>query len=115
MSRIATGSAAIAWVNESAGPKKASQAQREKILTSIIAAHSTILLPIVPASELFRREPAVAIIRRNISGGPSMPVNSDQLELYVASCRSRFEDLLGQMVEIPSISMDPGKASDMRR
>ena len=43
-----------------------------------------------------------------------MTVNQ-QLEAYVENTRARFEDLLGQMVEIPSISMDPAKANDMRR
>lgn len=43
-----------------------------------------------------------------------MAVNQ-QLEAYVEHSRARFEDLLGQMVEIPSISMDPAKANDMRR
>src|SRR5678809_448260 len=43
-----------------------------------------------------------------------MAVNQ-QLEAYVEHSRARFEDLLGQMVEIPSISMDPTKANDMRR
>jgi len=38
-----------------------------------------------------------------------------QLEVYVKENRKRFEDLLGQMVNIPSISMDPAKANDMRR
>ena len=38
-----------------------------------------------------------------------------QLEAYVKENRKRFEDLLGQMVNIPSISMDPAKANDMRR
>ena len=37
-----------------------------------------------------------------------------QLEAYVEQNRKRFEDLLGQMVNIPSISMDPAKANDMR-
>lgn len=37
------------------------------------------------------------------------------LENYVPDCRARFEDLLGQMVEIPSISMDPARAGDIRR
>ena len=37
------------------------------------------------------------------------------LERYVRASRGRFEDLLGQMVEIPSISMDPAKAPDIRR
>ena len=37
------------------------------------------------------------------------------LERYVTDSRRRFEDLLGQMVEIPSISMDPANAPDIRR
>jgi acetylornithine deacetylase/succinyl-diaminopimelate desuccinylase-like protein len=37
------------------------------------------------------------------------------IETYIAERRGRFEDLLGQMVEVPSISMDPGRAQDMRR
>ena len=39
----------------------------------------------------------------------------DRLETYVVERRPHFEDLLGQMVEVPSISMDPSKANDMRR
>ena len=42
-------------------------------------------------------------------------VNERQLEAYVNGVRSRFEDLLGQMVEVPSISMEPSRADDMRR
>ena len=42
-------------------------------------------------------------------------MNQQQLDHYVADSRRRFEDLLGQMVEIPSISMDPAKAPDIRR
>src|SRR5690349_17739753 len=38
-----------------------------------------------------------------------------QLEGYVEENRKRYEDLLGQMVTIPSISMDPAKANDIRR
>jgi acetylornithine deacetylase/succinyl-diaminopimelate desuccinylase-like protein len=44
-----------------------------------------------------------------------MSVNERQLATYVTETRRRFEDLLGQMVEIPSISMDPAKAPDIRR
>ena len=44
-----------------------------------------------------------------------MIVNERQLGTYVTEIRRRFEDLLGQMVEIPSISMDPAKAPDIRR
>ena len=42
-------------------------------------------------------------------------VNDRQLETFVNGARSRFEDLLGQMVEVPSISMEPSRADDMRR
>ena len=44
-----------------------------------------------------------------------MSVNELQLSSYVTDSRPRFEDLLGQMVEIPSISMDPAKVTDIRR
>ena len=37
------------------------------------------------------------------------------IKTYIADRRERFEDLLGQMVEVPSISMDPAKTGDMRR
>ena len=40
-------------------------------------------------------------------------IDHAHLERYVTDSRLRFEDLLGQMVEIPSISMDPAKASDI--
>lgn len=43
-----------------------------------------------------------------------MSVNDQQLGTYITETRRRFEDLLGQMVEIPSISMDPAKAPDIR-
>ncbi len=42
-------------------------------------------------------------------------VNDASLRTYIESSRPQFEDLLGQMVEIPSISMDPSHAHDMRR
>ncbi|WP_455388494.1 M20/M25/M40 family metallo-hydrolase [Petrachloros mirabilis] len=44
-----------------------------------------------------------------------MTVNQQQLDAYVTDQRPMFESLLGQMVEIPSISMDPSKSSDMLR
>jgi len=37
------------------------------------------------------------------------------LQSYVEGSRSRFEDMLGQLVEVPSISMDPSRAGEMRR
>jgi acetylornithine deacetylase/succinyl-diaminopimelate desuccinylase-like protein len=42
-------------------------------------------------------------------------VNEQQLSTYVNETRPRFEDLLGQMVTVPSISMDPAHATDMWR
>ena len=42
-------------------------------------------------------------------------VNQQQLDAYVTDQRATFEGLLGRMVEIPSISMDPSKSSDMLR
>jgi len=44
-----------------------------------------------------------------------MTVNQAQLDAFVTDTRPKFENLLGQMVEIPSISMDPSKSSDMLR
>jgi len=42
-------------------------------------------------------------------------MNQQQLDHYVTGHRRHFEDLLGQMVEIPSISMDPTRTGDIRR
>ncbi|NGZ10062.1 MAG: M20/M25/M40 family metallo-hydrolase [Nitrospira sp. LK70] len=42
-------------------------------------------------------------------------VNEQQLRSFVTESRPKFEDLLGQMVEVPSISMDSSRADDMRR
>ncbi|MEK7869280.1 MAG: peptidase, partial [Nitrospirota bacterium] len=44
-----------------------------------------------------------------------MTVNKQQLKKYITDSRSRFEDLLGQLVEVPSISMDPARAGEMPR
>jgi acetylornithine deacetylase/succinyl-diaminopimelate desuccinylase-like protein len=41
-------------------------------------------------------------------------IDSAQLERFIAANRREYEDLLGQAVEIPSISMDPSKAAAMR-
>jgi acetylornithine deacetylase/succinyl-diaminopimelate desuccinylase-like protein len=38
-----------------------------------------------------------------------------QLDPYISDIRPHYEDMLGQAVEIPSISMDPKHASDVRR
>ena len=37
------------------------------------------------------------------------------LETYVKTIRPRFEDLLGELVELPSVSMDPERKDDIRR
>ncbi len=37
------------------------------------------------------------------------------LTQYIADRRAWFEDILGQMVEIPSVSMDPARVTDVRR
>ena len=42
-------------------------------------------------------------------------VNERRLRSFVKESRQRFEDLLGQMVEVPSVSMDSSHAGDMRR
>ena len=42
-------------------------------------------------------------------------MNQQQLDHYVTGHRRHFEDLLAQMVEIPSISMDPTRTGDIRR
>ncbi len=41
--------------------------------------------------------------------------NERQLQMYVTKSRPNFEDLLGQMVEVPSISMDSSHKGDIRR
>jgi acetylornithine deacetylase/succinyl-diaminopimelate desuccinylase-like protein len=41
--------------------------------------------------------------------------NDKLLNTYIKDSRPRFEDMLGQAVEIPSISMDPTYAKDIRR
>lgn len=42
-------------------------------------------------------------------------MNHRQLQRFINGARPRFEDQLGQMVQVPSISMDPSHAADMRR
>src|SRR6266571_5232320 len=39
----------------------------------------------------------------------------DNLEQYVKESRPRFEEWLGRLVEIPTVSMDPARRNDMRR
>src|SRR3989442_11364937 len=47
--------------------------------------------------------------------GESPMIDRPCLERYITDSRRPFEDLLGQMVEIPSIIMDPAKAPDILR
>ncbi|UVT16401.1 MAG: M20/M25/M40 family metallo-hydrolase [Nitrospira sp.] len=42
-------------------------------------------------------------------------VNQRQLRTFINESRPGFEDLLGQMVKVPSISMDSSRTGDMRR
>src|SRR2546426_3426729 len=39
----------------------------------------------------------------------------DNLDKYVEGSRPRFEEWLGRLVEIPTVSMDPARRDDMRR
>jgi acetylornithine deacetylase/succinyl-diaminopimelate desuccinylase-like protein len=41
--------------------------------------------------------------------------NERQLRTFITTARPKFEDLLGQMVEVPSISMDSSHKGDIRR
>ncbi len=41
--------------------------------------------------------------------------NERQLQTFITTARPKFEDLLGQMVEVPSISMDSSHKGDIRR
>ena len=44
-----------------------------------------------------------------------MAEDNRHLDSYIREGRGRFEEMLGQAVEIPSISMDPAYAADIRR
>src|SRR5712691_9389060 len=39
----------------------------------------------------------------------------DELDKYIAESRPRFEEWLGRLVEIPTVSMDPARRNEMRR
>lgn len=41
--------------------------------------------------------------------------NERHLRTFISASRPKFEDLLGQMVEVPSISMDSSRKGDIRR
>jgi acetylornithine deacetylase/succinyl-diaminopimelate desuccinylase-like protein len=38
-----------------------------------------------------------------------------RVDAYIRAVRPRFEELLGDLVEVPSVSMDPARRADMRR
>ena len=42
-------------------------------------------------------------------------VHERQIQTFIAKVRPQYEDMLAQMVEVPSISMDPCRLNDMRR
>lgn len=42
-------------------------------------------------------------------------VDQHQIQAFVNEARPQFENMLAQMVEVPSISMDPSRERDMRR
>lgn len=42
-------------------------------------------------------------------------VHKRRIQTFVKKVRPQYEDMLAQMVEVPSISMDPSHAKDMRR
>ena len=44
-----------------------------------------------------------------------MAPRNSLLESYIREVRPKFENMLAQLVEVPSISSDPGYASDVRR
>jgi acetylornithine deacetylase/succinyl-diaminopimelate desuccinylase-like protein len=48
-------------------------------------------------------------------GGLVAMVDERTIRSFVNTIRPRYEDLLAQMVQVPSISMDPSRAADMRR
>lgn len=46
---------------------------------------------------------------------PRTPRRDPSLDRYITDSRPRFERLLAEMVEVPSVSMDPGHHHDIRR
>jgi len=44
-----------------------------------------------------------------------MAPRNSLLESYIREVRPKFEDMLAQLVEVPSISSDPTHASDVKR
>ena len=49
------------------------------------------------------------------SEGENMKGHDKRLDSYIQQVRPRFERMLAEMVEQPSISMDPTHAPDIRR
>src|SRR5262245_61699280 len=52
---------------------------------------------------------AISRYNRQLTPGGFLMAIAQQLDTYVNERRAQFEDLLGQMVEVPSISMDPSR------
>jgi len=44
-----------------------------------------------------------------------MPLQNSKIRTYIHEQRGNFENMLGQMVEIPSVSSDPDHTSDMQK
>jgi hypothetical protein len=49
------------------------------------------------------------------NGLPNWENISEKLSSYVEDVRNEFEDMLGQIVEIPTISMDPSYRSEIEK
>jgi acetylornithine deacetylase/succinyl-diaminopimelate desuccinylase-like protein len=51
----------------------------------------------------------------NVRAGQAIQPDARQIDAYVARIRGEFEDRLGHMVEIPTVSMDPAHKPDIER
>ena len=43
------------------------------------------------------------------------PKNLNSIDSYIAENRDRYEDMLGDLVEVPTVSMDPARKEDIGR
>jgi acetylornithine deacetylase/succinyl-diaminopimelate desuccinylase-like protein len=53
--------------------------------------------------------------RSDVGDDEIMTGREDGLNTYIQDARHQFEEMLAEMVQIPSVSMDPGHAADMPR
>src|SRR5262245_20433615 len=67
----------------------------------------------VNAGRSLRGRPTHATIWR--TGGTPMAFTRPQLDQFAADQRPRFEQLLKEFVEIPSVSADPDRKADLER